>query len=157
MKAAIDTSVLVAAHLATHPSHGEAMDWMNAVAAGRAEGMVTLHALAEVWSVLTKLPIHPRIDPASARMVVGEIATIAQVTALTHAMYFQALDRCVSQGARSGAVFDALHLIAAERAGADVVLTLNEKDFVRLAHPTGPRILAPHQEDARTLLASLTR
>jgi predicted nucleic acid-binding protein len=140
-----------------HPSHGDAMGWIDAMATGRVKGLVTVHALAEVWSVLTKLPIHPRIDPAAARKVVGDIASIAQVVALTHVMYFDALDRCVSHGARSGAVFDALHLAAAERTGADVVLTFNEKDFVRLAQPESPRILSPHHEDARAMLANLTR
>ena len=30
--------------------------WLDAVGTGTVEGVLTLHALAEVWSVLTKLP-----------------------------------------------------------------------------------------------------
>lgn len=157
MKAAIDTSVLVAAHLASHPGHQGAVAWTAALAAGHADGVVTGHALAEVWSVLTKLPILPRIDPASARKVVVEIISAVEVVSLTEALYLDALDRCVAHGARSGAVFDALHLISAERAGADIMLTLNEKDFVRLAEPDSPRILSTDSGDARALLLSLHR
>jgi predicted nucleic acid-binding protein len=155
VKAAIDTSILVAAHLATHPHHAAASEWMAALTSGRVNGVVTVHALAEVWSVLTKLPIVPRIQPASARKVVTEMLSDVQVVSLSQALYLEALDRCVSRGVVSGAVFDALHLVAAEQAGADVMLTFNEKDFVRLAEPGTPRILSPQSRDAEALLASI--
>ena len=155
MKAAIDTSILVAAHVATHPHHTAASEWMAAITSGRVNGVVTVHALAEVWSVLTKLPIVPPILPASARMVVGGLPSDVQVVSLSQALYIEALDRCVSRGVVSGAVFDALHLVAAEHAGASVMLTFNEKDFVRLAAPGTPRILSPQSGEAAALLASI--
>jgi hypothetical protein len=36
-------------------------------------------------------------------------------------------------GLRSGAIFDALHLVAAERAEVDALLTFNLKDFLRFS------------------------
>jgi predicted nucleic acid-binding protein len=155
VKTAIDTSVLVAAHFAAHAHHNTAVDWMGVVTGGRVRGIVTVHALAEVWSVLTKLPITPRIDPTAARQVVAEVASGVEVVSLSQALYHEALDRCVGCGARSGAVFDALHLAAAEHAGADLVLTFNERDFVRLAMPGTPRILSPASPDASSLLAAV--
>jgi predicted nucleic acid-binding protein len=40
-------------------------------------------------------------------------------------------------------VYDALHLVEAERAGADVFLTFNPSDFERLAVGLKPRIVVP--------------
>jgi hypothetical protein len=51
--------------------------------------------------------------------------------------------RCSGRGLRSGAIYDALHLLAAEREAADIFLTFNVDDFRRLAEPTSPRVLAP--------------
>jgi hypothetical protein len=51
--------------------------------------------------------------------------------------------RCSDRGLRSGAVYDALHLVAAERWGADLFLTFNTHDFTRMALAPGPRIAAP--------------
>lgn len=152
MKVAIDTSVLVAGHLASHPQHLRAVKWMVAADRDHLTGYVTLHALAEVWSVLTKLPVTPRIEPMVARTVVMQIVSGLQVMQLSEALYFAALERCAEHNLRSGAIFDALHVIAAEQAGVDLILTLNEKDFVRLAKPSTPRILSPSSADAEGLL-----
>jgi len=128
---------------------------MEALTDGRITGVVTLHALAEVWSVLTKLPLVPRIDPVAAHKAVIDILSHVEVAPQSLGLYIEALDRCAARGLRSGAVFDALHLVAAEHAGADTVLTFNERDFVRLTEPTSPRILSPQSADAETLLESI--
>lgn len=57
--------------------------------------------------------------------------------------YLAATERCASRGLKSGVVFDALHLIEAERTGADVLLTFNPSDFERLATGAKPRIVVP--------------
>jgi predicted nucleic acid-binding protein len=53
MKVAFDTSVLVAALVATHRDHARALVWLRAVSSGAIEGVVSVHVLGEVWSVLT--------------------------------------------------------------------------------------------------------
>lgn len=57
--------------------------------------------------------------------------------------YTAAMRRCSDRGRRSGAVYDTVHLAAAERWSADVLLTFNVQDFTRLSVESGPRILAP--------------
>lgn len=57
--------------------------------------------------------------------------------------YLAATQRCASRGLKSGVVYDALHLVEAERAGADVFLTFNPSDFERLAVGLKPRIVVP--------------
>ena len=59
MKVAFDTSVLVAATLSTHRYHARAVVWLHSIPAGALEGIVSVHALGELWSVLTKLPVSP--------------------------------------------------------------------------------------------------
>jgi predicted nucleic acid-binding protein len=52
---AIDTSVLVADALTVHPFHARAWPWIEAVEHEELEGTVCVHALAELYSVLTRL------------------------------------------------------------------------------------------------------
>ncbi|MEP7126022.1 MAG: PIN domain-containing protein [Byssovorax sp.] len=110
MKVAFDTSVLVAAVLATHRDHARAVVWLNAVSSGTLEGVVSVHVLGELWSVLTKLPVSPPISPSIARQAVNDVLTRFEAAPLTVQIYREALDRCTSKGLRSGAIFDALHL-----------------------------------------------
>jgi hypothetical protein len=66
-----------------------------------------------------------------------------------------ALERCSERGLSSGAIFDAAHVIAAEMAGAERILTFNGGDFRRLAATDTPPIVDPQSSDGATLLASL--
>jgi predicted nucleic acid-binding protein len=62
---------------------------------------------------------------------------------MTAVLYRQAMRRCAERGERSGAIFDALHLVAAEASQSDALVTLNPADFERLAAKHGPRIIVP--------------
>ena len=57
--------------------------------------------------------------------------------------YEAAILRCADRDATSGAIYDALHLVAAERTDAVVFLTFNVRHFVPLLREGGPQILAP--------------
>jgi predicted nucleic acid-binding protein len=63
--------------------------------------------------------------------------------AMTSAIYRQAMRRCADRGERSGAIFDALHLVTAEISRSEVLVTLNPADFERLAGEQGPRVIVP--------------
>jgi predicted nucleic acid-binding protein len=143
VKVAFDTSVLVAGLHENHPHHARAVVWIDAVAEGHATGLVTCHALAELWSVLTRLPGAARSTPAQALLIVGKIRGVFDVRQLDVAAYDEALQRCADRGLSSGVVFDALHLVSAEHAGADALVTFNGADFLRLIVPTSPRIVIP--------------
>jgi predicted nucleic acid-binding protein len=143
VKIAFDTSVLVAGLHRVHPHHTRAVVWTDAVAEGRVAGVVTWHALAELWSVLTRLPSSARPSPEQALQLVHRIRVVFNVRPLAPAVYEEALQRCTDRGFSSGVVFDALHLVAAEQAGADALVTFNGADFLRLAAPSSPRITIP--------------
>lgn len=143
MKVAFDTSVLVAAMLATHRDHARAVVWLSAVSSGKLEGVVSVHVLGELWSVLTKLPVSPPISASSAQQAVNDVLARFEAVPLTVRIYRDALDRCTSKGLRSGAIFDALHLATAESAGASAIVTFNERDFARLSVATSPSVVVP--------------
>jgi predicted nucleic acid-binding protein len=152
MTVAFDTSVLVAASIANHPHRQRALVWLEAVRRGELDGMATTHSLAEVWATLTALPIEPRLAPATATRIVERLAAHVEPTDVAWSVYRLAIDRCTDRGLRSGAIYDAVHLAAAEALQAKVFLTFNTADFVRLARDEGgPEIMAPPDPPAVTL------
>jgi hypothetical protein len=111
--------------------------------------------LAESYSVLTRVPKGPSFAEASA--IGSRLAAVFRVRAISKASYVKAIERCATRSLKSGAVFDALHLVEAERAGADMLLTFNPKDFTRLAEGDRPRILAPPDPPSLELPAEPSR
>jgi predicted nucleic acid-binding protein len=137
-----DTSVLVAALVGPHPHHARALPWLDAHGT-KLEGMTSQHALLELWSVLTRLPTAPLLAPALAERMVDRLADKIAVLPASPTLYRQVIHRTAERSLRSGAVFDALHLLTAEDARANAVLTFNTQDFTRLAVESSPRILFP--------------
>jgi predicted nucleic acid-binding protein len=145
-KVALDTSVIIAGLVESHVHFERAAPWLDALADRRITAAWTVHAYAEAWSVLTRLPLVEQLAPEEASKILDELSVLCPPIPLTPADYRAAADRCAAVRVRSGAIFDALHLIAAENSGATVILTFNERDFSRLA----PRIavMAPGVGDA---------
>jgi len=67
MRVFLDTSVLVASVLESHPAHERAFAAVERVSHGLDEGIIGRHSLAEVFAVLTALPRPLRLSPAEAR------------------------------------------------------------------------------------------
>ncbi|MCP4897836.1 MAG: type II toxin-antitoxin system VapC family toxin [bacterium] len=143
IRIAFDTSVLVAALVEPHPRHARAFPWLEAAEDGRVEGECTVHALAETWSVLTRLPIDPSIAPPMATAAVERLAAFLEPVELSSDIYWKAMRRCSEHGLRSGVLFDALHLACAESSNVDAFITFNPGDFERLAVTESPAIVVP--------------
>ena len=143
MRVCFDTSVLVPALVAAHPLHARALCWVQAAATKEIEGVTAWHAAAETWSVLTRLPVSPHVTAGAAAQMVERLVQHVRPLAMTPALYRKAIHRCAERGAGSEAIFDALHLVAAEVSRSDVLVTLNPDDFERLAGERGPRIIVP--------------
>lgn len=138
---AFDTSVLVAGLVEAHPEFERASLWLDAADRCEIDAVWTTHAYAETWSVLTRLPIAERLDPSMVNEILDALVATCAPEPLVQSDYRQAASRCADAGARSGAIFDALHLVAGERLGADALLTFNLKDFTRLSPKI--RVLEP--------------
>ena len=149
MLVAIDTSVLVAGTIAAHESHAPAMQWLDAIDRGEVKAIVSTHALAELYGVLTRIP--RGLSPAEAQVTVSNLPNRMRVVPLTVGAYMAAIERCGSRALKSGVIFDALHLIAAERSGAQALLTFNASDFTRLARDESLKIVVPSAPPAEVM------
>lgn len=59
MKVLLDTSVLVAAMVETHPMHECALHWLQRIKDGGDVGIVAAHSIAELYAILTTLTVQP--------------------------------------------------------------------------------------------------
>jgi predicted nucleic acid-binding protein len=107
--------------------------------------------MTETWSVLTRLPVTPRITSLAAWGAVRRLRSLLTLVPPTERIYRTALARCSARRLVSGVVFDALHLVTAEEAGADAMLTFNHADFARLTEAGSPPIVVPPDPPAVTL------
>jgi predicted nucleic acid-binding protein len=129
----LDTSVLVAASERSHPHHVQARAALQRVAAGQDEGFVSAHSIAEMYAVLTRLPVHPRIQPLeAARIVTENILANFGVVPVQKEDYISALNASAEGGWLGGKIYDALLLRCAMKCGADRIYTFNLSDFRKL-------------------------
>jgi len=144
LKVLFDTSVLVAAMVSGHPRHEAAFPWLRKGIGGEIEWLVCSHTMAELFAVLTRLPLKPRIHPATAwRMIRENMVHNAQIVSLSGTDYKAVLQSQAELGLAGGSVYDALIARAAEKSEVDALLTLNGKDFASVWPKGKSRIREP--------------
>ena len=147
MRILFDTSALIAAMVEGHPSHTLVLPWLQRVKAKTDTGLVAAHSLAELYAILTRLPVTPRIAPALAlQLIQHNVLEICEVVALSVADYVTLLNHLAGLGIAGGVVYDALLLHAAWKADVDQVVTLNAHDFRRVYPALAGRIVSPLAE-----------
>lgn len=133
MKAFFDTSVLIPAMVDQLSNHERCFPTFREYAGNGSDGYCSTHVLAECYSVMTALPLRRRISPSDARQLIRTtVAERLTVVSLGSDDYLEAVDRVSEKGLVSGIIYDALHLIAAERAGCERVYTYNIDHFRQL-------------------------
>lgn len=133
MKIFFDTSVLVAAFVNAHPKHANCLPWLQKVKKKEIEGIISVHSLIEIYSILTKLPLSPRINPALALNLIKEnILEDFELVTYGKKDYINLLDELSRGNIAGGASYDGLILNAAKKVTADKILTLNVNDFIRV-------------------------
>ena len=141
MKVIFDTSFLIAGMVEAHPSHNRALPWLRKAKAGDLEFLVATHTLAELYAVLTSLPVTPRISPGTAARLIREDVEIpAKLISLSPSDYGAVIRRLSDLGLSGGVVYDALIARAAQKAKVDRLLTANPEDFKRV-WPEGASII----------------
>jgi len=83
----------------------------------------------------------------SPAAVGGSLAAVGLIMAFSQGFLTgrigAALAECEARGVRGGAIYDLLHLLAARKAGAEVVMTLDARHFQALSRRGDPRIETP--------------
>jgi predicted nucleic acid-binding protein len=109
----LDTSVAIPLLVQTHAAHAAVVRWWDGC-----EVALSGHALAETYSVLTRLPGDLRVAPAdAARLLAARFTAPHVLGATTYTQLPELLSRLQIAG---GAVYDALVALAALEHGADL-------------------------------------
>lgn len=141
MKILFDTSVMIAAMIESHPMHSHAFPWLKRAKVKEFEILVASHTLAELYAVLTTLPISPKITPGMAhQMIHHNIETISKIVSLSPSDYISVIKRMADLGLSGGIIYDALIVKVAQKSKVDHLLTFNEDDFKRLL-PEGTNLI----------------
>lgn len=144
MRLLLDTSVLVAAMVEAHPNHTAALPWLQRAKGPEDTVLVAAHTIAELYAVLTTLPIRPSISPTAARELISRnISGSVEVVSLAGEDYFKLIDELSGQGIVGGVTYDAVIMQSARKANADQVITLNATDFGRISPDWTARIVTP--------------
>ncbi len=144
MKVFFDTSVLVAALVQPHPMHGRALPWLKKAKAGEFDMAIAGHTLAELYAVLTTLPVSPRIMPAMAlRLIHESVEPFTSVSALSPLDYLAVVRHVSEHNLSGGVIYDALILKSALKFKADRLITFNVSDFKRIWPDADIQIISP--------------
>jgi predicted nucleic acid-binding protein len=138
---AVDSSVIVAAVSAWHEHHDRAAAALEK-AMGSVEGIVVpAHAILEAYAVLTRLPAPHRVAAADAETLLHNNFATTKLAGFPSRSIWKVIKGLSADNLGGGIAYDAAILAAAEDAGATSLLTLNGRDFERLAPRI--RIVAP--------------
>lgn len=132
MKVMLDTSVLAAAMVASHPDHAHAFAWFRRARQGEVEIVVAVPTLPDLYEALMDMPVRPRISPDMARRMMREnIESCARLQHLTTEDYAALLNELATLGLHGDAIAIAITAWTAAKAGVDRLLTLHPDVFKR--------------------------
>lgn len=144
MKILLDSSVLIAGVLGLHSDHQRARLWLEKAKNGDIEAIVSAHTLAEVYSVLTRMPRPLRVSPGVAlQLIERNILSCIEVLALTADEYCDLIRHLAQIGIVGGAVYDAVIACAAAKAQVDHIVTFNARDFRRVYPALAASVIVP--------------
>lgn len=130
MKTLLDTSAVLPGLLKNHSRHAASFEWLAGAAKKLGDTAISQHTVAELYSVLTGLPVPLRVSPATAVSLINDLSL--EVVPLTPSHYRDATSRLSASGLPGGVIYDMLHLVAAEAFCAERLITANSGDFERL-------------------------
>jgi predicted nucleic acid-binding protein len=145
-----DTNVLIAAMIVNHADHMVCRPWLESVIGGQNEGFFSLHSLAETFAIFTRAPLvaGKPLDVDDAYALIQFNLSLLHGVALEESDYWLVIDRMRRLKLPGGAIYDAIHAQAALKSGADVLLTLNEKHFIRLGADLASLVQNPRTNTA---------
>ncbi len=135
-----DSSVLIPAFYKFHAHHIPSAQAL--LAGSKDSSFCALQTLGEVYTVLTGLPVRPRITGKDGFAIVEQILERLTLITLGEQEYISTL-RTHSPTIVGGAAYDALIAQCAVKARADVLLTWNVRDFTRFGADVARLVKTP--------------
>jgi predicted nucleic acid-binding protein len=133
VKAFFDASVLVGAFYGDHPQHAACLELL--AEASKKTHFCAAHAVAELYAVMTRLPVRPRITPEQGLLFVENARDYFSVITLSAAEQFGAAAGGARRGPGDGKAYDLFTLECAVKAGAARVYALKLVEIKRPASP----------------------
>jgi len=100
---------------------------------GEIEGCIGTHTLAELYAILTSLPVQKKVPSTDVwRLIQDSVLSSFEIVQLTKADYQFVLESLSQNNIRGGTTYDALIAHAAYKANVDKLLTLNQNHFKRV-------------------------
>jgi predicted nucleic acid-binding protein len=143
MKVMFDTKIVVAAMIENHPSHAVSMAWMQKVINGNIEGYISTHSIAEIYAVLTRLPLPKAISPKQALNGMTNNLQYFTTIDLDSNDYRKVLETMSQLQITGGGIYDGLIARSDLKANVEILLTLNPKHFTRLGDPIASLVQEP--------------
>jgi predicted nucleic acid-binding protein len=134
-----DSSALVPVFYADHQHHEASA---KVYLAATKDDFCARRSLGEVYTILTGLPVRPRITGPEAISVVGQIRERMTLVSLNDSEYLSALDSA-SPSVVGGAFYDWLIAQCAIKAGATSLITWNVKHFNRFGQEVASLVRTP--------------
>ncbi len=106
-------------------------------------GYISTHSLAELYSVLTRLPLQKPISPQQAYNGIMNNLKGFQTIDLDSDDYLNVIENISQLQITGGVIFDAIIAQAALKANVDILLTLNPKHFRRLGESIASLVQDP--------------
>ncbi len=139
---AVDTNCLIAAVSVWDKRHAEASAELEVRLARGEQMSISVQALTETYSVLTRLPLPFRVSSSIAwELLEFYLRGPATVFAMESTVHVETLRALAQHGIGGGRTHDAIIAECARRAGASTLLTFNGRHFD--PPPQGVTIVEP--------------
>lgn len=141
MRAFFDTSALIPAFLDEHEHHERSLSAL--AAADKRRDCCAAHSLAEVYSVMTRLPGRQRLRAEQVMLFLENIREHLAIIALTADEYHAVIGEAAQAGVIGGTIYDALIARCALKAKAETIYTWNTRHFEQLGSAIAKLLKTP--------------
>jgi predicted nucleic acid-binding protein len=127
-----DTSCIVATVVVTHEHHERAVTALDRHFDAGDSIVIVAHTLLEAYRTLTAMPRPHQMAPDAAWRAIDEtFVARGSIVVLRPDDYQQMMSNLAAAGTIGGQVYDASIVACARLAGAEVIVTFNERHFRR--------------------------
>ncbi len=137
----LDTSILIAALDEMNP-HSKICGLIIS-RANKKNTFISQHSLAEFYNVLSARRFSAYFTHAEILAIIDDLTRNISLVSMDGDDYLTIITSAARNGIRGGAVYDAIHMYAAQKAQADNIYTLNEKDFIRVMPELAGKVRQP--------------